>query len=106
VLTVNTVPTAAGCTVVLKGELDLANAETVKEELSAALAGEGSVVVDLTALEFIDSTGIALLITALRSEGAGERMRFIPSRSAAVRRVLEVTGVDEQLPYVDGHAPA
>lgn len=106
VLTVSTVPTAAGCTVILKGEFDLANAETVKEELRAALAGETSVVVDLTGLKFIDSTGIALLITTLRSEEGRASIRFIPSRSPAVRRVLDVTGVAEQLPYLDGHAPA
>jgi anti-sigma B factor antagonist len=105
VLTVSTVPTAAGCSVVLKGELDLANAETVAEEVRTALAEQGSVVVDLSALEFIDSTGIALLITVLRSED-GEKLRFVPSRSPAVRRVLRVTGVSEQLPYLDGDAPA
>jgi anti-anti-sigma factor len=106
VLSVSTVPAASGCRIVLKGELDLANAKTVEEQMQAALAEESSVIVDLTALEFIDSTGIALLITTLRSDGGAEKLRFIPSRSPAVRRVLEVTGVSEQLPYVEGNAPA
>lgn len=91
--------------IALEGELDLANAEALEGELERALAGgERAVVVDMTALTFIDSTGIALLIATVgRVEDSG-RLRFVPSQAPAVVRVLEVTGVDQRLPFVDGPA--
>jgi anti-sigma B factor antagonist len=50
----------------LEGELDLANADLLEVELEESL-GDGArrIVVDMRKLEFIDSTGIALLVTAL-----------------------------------------
>jgi anti-sigma B factor antagonist len=86
------------------GELDLASAATTKENLARVLEdGAAQVVVDLTELTFIDSTGIALLVLAKRGDGDG-RLRFVPSESAAVCRVLALTGVDEALGFLDGSA--
>lgn len=92
------------------GELDLANAGPTKEALERALKdGASRVVVDLTELTFIDSTGIALFVLAKREDGDG-RLRFLPSNAVAVRRVLAVTGVDERLGLVyrtvDGRGPS
>lgn len=86
-------------TVAFSGELDLANARTAEAELGAALAmGEGKVILDLRALEFIDSTGIALLVATLRRDGASRRLVCIPSKAPAVTRVLQLTGVEAKLP--------
>jgi anti-sigma B factor antagonist len=83
----------------LRGELDLANAATAETALNEALnGGEAQVVVDMGELEFIDSTGIALLVAALSRNGDKARLRFIPSKSPAVTRVLELTGLAERLP--------
>lgn len=81
------------------GELDLANAGTAESALEASLADASTpVIVDMRELEFIDSTGIALLVSTLsRSEG-GPRVSFIPSDFPAVTRVLELTGLAERLP--------
>lgn len=85
------------------GELDLANAGTAKTQLGLALDdADARVIVDLRELEFIDSTGIALLVAVLRRNGSSSRLRFIPSRAPAVCRVLQLTGVDERMPTVDG----
>lgn len=82
----------------LSGELDLANASALEESLREALASDGGeVIVDMSELTFIDSTGIALLISALRNDSA-ERLRFVPSGSLAVCRVLKLTGIDARLP--------
>jgi anti-sigma B factor antagonist len=86
----------------LNGELDLANAATVEAELERALGAGGRIVVDLTELSFIDSTGIALLINATGQDSAGGRLRFVPSNGLAVQRVLKATGLDQRLPFVDG----
>lgn len=87
------------------GELDLSTVPSLEQELGAALERpEGGVVVDLSDLEFIDSTGIAVLVRAM-GDGDGEsRLRFVPSRSEAVVRVLEMTGVAERMQLADGIA--
>lgn len=81
--------------VAFSGEMDLANAETAGLTLREALSSPKSVVVDLAKLEFLDSTGIAMLVNAMR-EG-GERLSFLPSRHAAVTRILNLTGLDERM---------
>lgn len=78
----------------LNGELDLANAETAKATLREALASGKDVVVDLADLEFLDSTGVAMLVAAMR-EVDGKRLSFLPSEHEAVRRLLKLTGLDE-----------
>jgi anti-anti-sigma factor len=88
--------------VALCGELDLANAGTAKAALDASLGDDGSrVVIDMSELEFIDSTGIALLVAALGRNGGEDRVRFVPSTAPAVTRVLELTGLSERLPLAD-----
>src|SRR5688500_18565136 len=86
----------------LAGELDLASVELVAEQVRQATAGDASrVVLDLRGLEFIDSTGIQLLLT-LDSESRenGGRLRVTRS-SKPVERVLRLTGVDVCLPYLE-----
>jgi anti-sigma B factor antagonist len=87
----------------LSGELDLSNVTAVERVLQSALAdGSSRIVIDLTDLSFIDSTGIALLVTTTAAGNGDGRIAVVPSQAAAVNRVLELTGVAEQLRYVDG----
>lgn len=92
-------------TIALAGELDLANAATAKRELRDALDADPSpLVIDMGELEFIDSTGIALLVSLLGEPADAGRISFLPSSSPAVQRVLELTGVLERLPLAEGGA--
>lgn len=101
-LAVHTARDGDACVVSLRGELDLANAATAETAIDDALsATDARVIVDLRELEFIDSTGIALLVAALGRDGNRARLRFIPSRSPAVTRVLELTGLAERLPLAE-----
>ncbi len=88
-------------TIALCGELDLANASTAEAALEELLDGGAQVIVDMRELEFIDSTGIALLVAALGRGGEETKVRFIPSTAPAVTRVLELTGLAERLPLAD-----
>jgi anti-anti-sigma factor len=94
------------CTVALAGELDLANAEKFSDELKRAENGAAAscgIVVDMTELEFIDSTGIAVLVAfhqRLNADG-GDRFSLVRSKATAVCRVLALTGVDGAIPVVD-----
>jgi anti-anti-sigma factor len=79
------------------GELDLANVETAATALREALHSGKNVIVDLTELEFLDSTGVAMLVEAMR-EG-GPWLSFLPSEHEAVRRLLDLTGLDERMNF-------
>jgi anti-sigma B factor antagonist len=86
----------------LRGELDLANAGTAEAALENSLAESAArIVIDMRELEFIDSTGIALLVAALANNESEERIRFIPSSAPAVTRVLDLTGLTERLPLAE-----
>jgi anti-sigma B factor antagonist len=87
----------------LVGELDGAVAPELQRELEAAMKPPvGQVVVDLSDLEFIDSIGIAVVVQAMREDDGSPTLRFIPSRAAGVKRVLELTGVAERMSLTDG----
>jgi len=97
-LVVRTAKNDEAHTIALCGELDLANASTAEAALGELLDQGAPVVVDMRELEFIDSTGIALLVAALGRGGEESRVTFIPSTAPAVTRVLELTGLAERLP--------
>jgi anti-sigma B factor antagonist len=80
----------------LHGELDLSNAKTLETSMQGALATGAHVLVDLGKLEFLDSTGISLLVMGMKEQRA-DRMTFLPSESPAVCRLLSLTGLDERL---------
>lgn len=86
----------------LEGELDVGTVELLQDELAAGLDSDCErVLVDLSALRFIDSTGLWILLEAQSlGEQAGDRLSFLRPGGAA-RRVLEIAGVDERLRFVD-----
>lgn len=88
-------------TISVRGELDLSTAPDLESPLEEALdSGEGSVLIDLSQCEFIDSTGIALIVRAWqRLDGDGNgRALVICSQNDQVRRVLEITGLELSIP--------
>jgi anti-anti-sigma factor len=88
-------------TVSVRGELDLSTAPELEGPLEEALeAGDGSVLIDLSSCEFIDSTGIALIVRAWQRLDKGEdgRALVICSDNDQVRRVLEITGLELSIP--------
>jgi anti-sigma B factor antagonist len=77
------------------GEVDLANAAQLAEAVSAAVERRPDrLVFDLTDLRFIDSAGIAVLVTATN---ALQDVR-VRNPSPIVSRVIELTGLAEVLP--------
>ncbi len=89
---------------VLSGELDLASAWNLVETVSR-LCKEGvkDVALDISALEFIDSTGLRAILTtrALCAENnCGLSLAPAPEQiNPQVRRLLQVTGLLERLPF-------
>ncbi|HET8814324.1 MAG TPA: STAS domain-containing protein [Solirubrobacterales bacterium] len=88
-------------TISVRGELDLSTAPELEGPLEEVLdSGEGSLLIDLTQCEFIDSTGIALIVRAWQRLDSGENGRalVICSQNDQVRRVLEITGLELSIP--------
>ena len=85
----------------VRGELDLGTAPDLEPELQAALAAPESVLIDLTECEFIDSTGIALIVRAWQrivAEDDGKRRLMIAGHGEQVGRVLEISGLSLSIP--------
>lgn len=77
----------------VEGELDLAVAEQLDEVLTSAVGECSCVLVGLERCEFIDSSGIAVILRAhKRMEGEGKRLA-VYAPSAQVLRVLSMTGL-------------
>jgi anti-sigma B factor antagonist len=88
-------------TISVRGELDLSTAPELEGPLNEVLeSGEGSVLLDLSECEFIDSTGIALIVRAWQRLDGGENGRTLVlcSQNDQVRRVLEITGLELSIP--------
>jgi anti-sigma B factor antagonist len=78
----------------LSGELDMVSVENVRSVIEGALAGPSErLVFEVSRLEFMDSSGIALLISMTRKVKAVE----VRNPTAIVRRIIELTGLTDIL---------
>jgi anti-sigma B factor antagonist len=84
------------------GEFDLAGAELATKELRRCEQTDvEEIIVDLSGLDFIDSTGLGILVETFKSERQnGNRLRFLRG-SGSVERVIQLTRLDEVLPFAD-----
>lgn len=90
---------------VLSGELDMAAIPELRHRLGEAPSQFECLVVDMSGLTFLDSTGIHFLLELHdRAERDGWILRVVPG-PPQVQRVLEISGVAELLPWA-GAAPA
>lgn len=82
----------------VSGELDIATAAKLESEIDAKLANAPSALyVDLSAVDFMDSTGLRILIRAERQiSETGGSFGVVTGESPA-RRVIELTGMNEHL---------
>ena len=79
------------------GEIDLYTAPRLQSELAAVIANSApatKIVVDMSGVDFCDSTGMNVLLSCLRQarERGGELELAAPRQ--AVRKILQVTGLD------------
>ena len=78
------------------GEIDLYTAPRLHGELSAALSGDSAtrIVVDMSGVDFCDSTGMNVLLAAHRRAREQGGDLELASPRPAVRKVLQVTGLE------------
>jgi anti-sigma B factor antagonist len=92
----------------LGGEIDLYTAPRLHGELVAILSGDEpvQVVVDMSGIEFCDSTGMNVLLAAhRRAREQGGDLELAAPRPA-IRKVLQVTGLESVFTVLDDPAPA
>src|SRR2546425_7716909 len=88
-------------TVRLEGECDLASAPVLREALRPMVPPEiTEVVIDASQLEFIDSTGLGVILGAHRRLTESGGVLKIAGAKGGVQRVLRVTGLDRAIPIV------
>ena len=86
-----------GILVAIEGDVDLATASIVEDELRRAERSEALVVVDLRDISFMDSTGIRMLISAdrrMREQGGLLQITHVPPQ---VHRLFELVGITDHL---------
>ena len=88
--------------VALVGELDLSTVAKVQEELRRVeAASPATLVVDLSKLTFLDSTGLRCIVTADERARAEGRRIVIVRGPDPVQRVFAITRLEERLEMVD-----
>jgi anti-anti-sigma factor len=87
-----------GAVITLTGELDAHDAPELRTTFESALATSPAVVVlDLAAVDFLDSTVLGAIVGLLRRQReAGAELRVVLPETTA-RRVFEITGLDAAL---------
>jgi anti-sigma B factor antagonist len=86
----------------LFGELDLAGTEELEQAIARAEKTSAvTILVDLSGLHFLDSSGIRVLLAACKSSPSeANRLRFLRG-TGQVERTLKLCGVDDRIPYLD-----
>jgi len=82
----------------LAGEIDLSNVDGLEAQIESAIAHAQDVVIDLTAIDFIDSRGLRLLnrVSSSIADRDGTLLVVAPASSVA-RSVLDMTGMSSEL---------
>jgi anti-anti-sigma factor len=89
-------------TLELRGELDMSGTDRLRIALEQAeKPPAGLLVLDLSRLDFIDSTGLEVLLRAARRAHDSGRRLIVARPSRYVRRLLEMTAIDQSLDVVE-----
>jgi anti-sigma B factor antagonist len=86
------------------GELDISGAAVLEDELDRLAEDPelATVLLDMRGLEFMDSSGLRLVVVAdMRAREAGRRFSLIRGEET-VHRVFEITRMSDRLDFVDG----
>jgi len=91
----------------VRGEIHLTTAPRFAEHLTAAIeSGKTAIVVDMTGVEFIDSTGLSVLLNGLRLIGQRRGRLALVCTNPTVLRLFEVTSLDHTFDIVDDRPKA
>ncbi len=84
------------------GEVDVFSAPGLDSELDALIAaGSSRLVVDLSEVAFLDSTGLGVLVKALKHAREADGWLHLVVTSDRIRKIFEITGLDASIPIFD-----
>ena len=107
-LSFQTTATGDTAVVTLEGELDVAGSALLEAELDRLVAesAPARIVLDLSGLDFMDSTGLRLVVlTDAKAREAGWQLLLVRGNES-VHRVFEITRMAERLNFTDSPAEA
>ena len=105
-LSINVVRERGALTLEVCGEVDVINADTLDAELARAECSDADrIVLDLSGVGFIDSSGLRVLLLATQRSARGPDRLGIIRGTGQVSRVLAMTGIDESLKLLDSGPP-
>ena len=92
-----------GCAFIrLRGEIDLSNVDGLEAAIDSAVAEVRDAVIDLTAVDFIDSRGLRLLNRVSSSvAGRDGSLVVVAPPGSIARSVLDITGMSDELAVRD-----
>ena len=84
----------------VRGEVDLSNAPSVRERLLGAVPNSAvALILDLSRTDYLDSSGVGLIFElADRLGSRGQKLELVVPDEAVIRRVLELTEVEQVAP--------
>jgi anti-sigma B factor antagonist len=95
-------PDSQGVCIRLVGEMDLATVPEVDRLLDELAGnGHGRLLIDLDGVEFMDSTGLASILRAMRAADANGYRLTVRRGSAKVQRLFELTGTLDHMTFED-----
>ncbi len=83
------------CDIYIQGEVDLSNSAEIRKTVLGALKGAERVAVNLSAVEYIDSSGIAALVEGLQMANSRNKTFTLNQPSDQVRSILELARLDQ-----------
>lgn len=98
-LDISTQSADASCTIALKGEVDVYTSPRLREELNGAVEdGCLHIIVTMDGVEFIDSSGLGVLVSALRRvKEQGGTLRLVCTKEG-ILKIFRITGLDKVFP--------
>ena len=97
-LHVEVTETVRAWSVVVRGEIDMQTASKLESAIDEVIAnGARLVTLDLEAVDFLDSSGLRVILAASNKLHELDGQLLLEGASSAVERVLEVTGLIERL---------
>ena len=86
-------------TVVLEGRLDTTTAPQLEVELKESLQGISSLVMDMSALEYISSAGLRVLLSAQKIRNNQGEMK-VTGANESIMEIFEVTGFNDIFSFI------
>ena len=86
---------------VVEGDVDLQSAPLLSAALADLETGSGDVVIDLSGVTFLDSSGLGAIVTAHHAMAASDRRVLLVCTDARILKIIRLTRLDEVVPVFD-----